>query len=115
MSVAKEKQGSNIIIYIPMGWRISITFFNLNGTTSSQVISATDKEEVYEFIYGEGYSDIWFDATLLNGEEFNREDCLVTVTIETDRIGNIEKEIGDINTALDELHSYAQALIGGNA
>lgn len=32
-----------------------------------------------------------------------------------ERCSNIEAQIGDIDSALDELHNYAQALIGGNA
>jgi hypothetical protein len=30
-------------------------------------------------------------------------------------IGDINGKIGDIDKAIDELHNYAQALIGGNA
>lgn len=32
-----------------------------------------------------------------------------------ERCSNIEAQIGNIDSALDELHNYAQALIGGNA
>lgn len=31
----------------------------------------------------------------------------------SDWLGNVEATIGDIDSALDELHNYAQALIGG--
>lgn len=34
---------------------------------------------------------------------------------QADKIDTLESQIGDIDSALDELHSYAQALIGGEA
>lgn len=109
--------GDTFTFFIPMGWEVAIQLFNADGTQYYETISATNTDEVYKYVIEKELpvnSGSFFDAWK-TGESVEPKDCPVTFTRERDRIGNIEKEIGDIDTALDELHTYAQALIGGNA
>lgn len=113
-SIPSETQvGDTFTFFIPAGWYMNTRVFYVDGTAHNETISATNTDEVYKFVIekelgGGSFFDAW-----KNGESIEPKDCKITFKREHDRIGNIEKEIGDIDTALDELHSYAQALITG--
>ena len=74
---------------------------DLGGATFSEncliIIEAVDAKIVVEAYKKSVYSD-----GFMTGEDKEKPD-------------NLEEKIGDIDTALDELHAYAQALIGGEA
>ncbi len=103
------KIGDIITFFVPMGW-----YAEINGS-SVVTIAAEDKYEVYKLIADENTNIYFIDAGKNSGDDFDIVECPVIVTVGTNRLDDIENKIGDIDTALDELHEYAQALITGGA
>ena len=88
------------------------------------------KENKYILIAKQNMKDIYFAYSESDYDKMNagRKYTLITLPIENIQAGKVPtkhfsyfastavtKKIGNIDTALDELHNYAQALIGGNA
>lgn len=87
------------------------------------LLSKADANSVYtkEQAYSKGETDVLIQDAILNSEMNIWDDFYPRYMID-DKIGYINSDIaelvnsiGDIDVALDELHTYAQALIGGNA
>ena len=90
----------------------------------------TWQDFTYPFRLLENMKDIYFAYSESDYDKMNagRKYTLITLPIENIQAGKVPtkhfsyfastavtKKIGNIDTALDELHNYAQALIGGNA
>ena len=81
---------------------------------SDSIKQKADAESVYK--KSETYSNGETDA-LINDEIWQRFDEVSNENFMTLKgyINDVDAKIGNIDSALDELHNYAQALIGGNA
>jgi hypothetical protein len=90
----------------------------------------TWQDFTYPFRLLENMKDIYFAFTEAEYDKINegRQYTLITLPIENIQAGKVptkhfsyfastvvSKQIGDMDKALDELHNYAQALIGGEA
>ena len=86
------------------------------GVLNGKIDEKADADSVYtkDKAYAKGDTDVLIqDAILMNGTDM--WDIFYPRYMIDDKIGYIEDQIGNIDVALDELHTYAQELIGGNA
>ena len=95
-----------------------LLFHNIINGNIVQCLYANDGQ-VYSRVYLASYENLgsWVNATeiTINGLFTNIESLETKAENMEVVLSTLEKEVGNISAVLDELHTYAQALIGGEA